>query len=484
LTDQDLNKLTEVVEILRQFKGFSHFQELSGMVQRLENKIFTAKTKQEPVIDFEKNENLKGLEYIETLYQAIINKKALDFVYQSFKARTANNFTFHPYYLKEYRNRWFVLGVKNRKTPLLNLALDRIVSISDSNATYCHPEGFNISKLFEDVIGVTFNPYSEPEKVILFADHTAAPYIATKPIHHSQVEVETLPNGVVFSITVQLNFELEREILGFGDRIKVIAPERLKRRIKAQFENALDLYQYEINPSYLQKNLHKLEYKGFAVFNSVFGKKEIKLMRTAIEKYQKENPVENLHECQTIFHKIPTLQKFAFNQNLLKIIGSIGQNLFLTKAIYLDKLTETNSEVSWHQLMTIDVKNKIDTNGFFGWKNKNGIYEVCPTDDILKNTIIVRIHLEDSNDKNGALRIFSGSHNKKLNQSEIELITQSSIPLTCEIAISGIHIMKPLLLQASSKVTSQKHQKVLHLEFNSMELPNGLQWAEKQSIFS
>ena len=484
LTDQDLNKLTEVVEILRQFKGFSHFQELSGMVQRLENKIFTAKTKQEPVIDFEKNENLKGLEHIETLYQAIINKRALYFIYQSFKARTANSFTFHPYYLKEYRNRWFVLGVKDEKTPLLNLALDRIVSISDSNSTYCHPEGFNISKLFEDVIGVTFNPYSEPEKVILFADHRAAPYIATKPIHHSQVEVETLPNGVVFSITVQLNFELEREILGFGDRIKVIAPERLKRRIKAQFENALDLYQYEINPSYLQKNLHKLEYKGFAIFNSVFGRKEVKQMKIVIQKYQKENPVENLHECRSILHKIPALQKLVFSQNLLKILGSIGQRLFLTKAIYLDKLTEADSELSWHQHMTINVKAKIDTDGFFGWKSKDGIYEVCPTDDILKNTIIVRIHFEDSNDQNGALRIFPGSHNKKLSPSEIELISQSSIPLTCEVAISGIHIMKPLLLHASSEATSRKHQRVLHLEFNTMELPNGLEWAEKQVIFS
>lgn len=484
LTDQDLNKLTEVVEILRQFKGFSHFQELSGMVQRLENKIFTAKTKQQPVIDFEKNENLKGLEHIETLYQAIINKKALDFVYQSFKARSANSFTFHPYYLKEYRNRWFVLGVKDEKTPLLNLALDRIVAITDSVATYCQPEGFNISKLFEDVIGVTFNPYSEPEKVILFADHLAAPYIATKPIHHSQVVVETLPNGVVFSITVQLNFELEREILGFGDRLKVIAPERLKRRIKAQFENALDLYLYEINPSYLQKNLHKLEYRGFTVFNSVFSRKEIKLMKTAIQKYQKENPVDNLHECRNIFHNIPALQKLVFSQNLLKIIGSIGQNLFLTEAIYLDKLTETDREVRWHQHMTINVKTKIDTDGFFGWKSKDGIYEVCPTDDILKNTIIVRIYFEESNDQNGALRIFPGSHDKKLSQSEIELITQSSIPLTCEVAIAGIHIMKPLLLQASSKVTSQKHQRVLHLELNTMELPNGLEWAEKQLIFS
>ena len=74
LTDQDLSKLTEVSEILRQFKGFSYFEELTEMVQRLENKIHAAKTNQEPVIDFEKNDHLKGLEHIETLYQAIIKK--------------------------------------------------------------------------------------------------------------------------------------------------------------------------------------------------------------------------------------------------------------------------------------------------------------------------------------------------------------------------------------------------------------------------
>jgi hypothetical protein len=94
LTDQDLGKLTEVVEILRQFKGFSHFQELSGMVQRLENKIYAAKTNQEPIIDFEKNEDLKGLEHIETLYQAIIKKCTVQLSYQSFKARSANTFLF------------------------------------------------------------------------------------------------------------------------------------------------------------------------------------------------------------------------------------------------------------------------------------------------------------------------------------------------------------------------------------------------------
>ncbi|HEY5823744.1 MAG TPA: WYL domain-containing protein [Cyclobacteriaceae bacterium] len=479
LTDQDLSKLTEVVEILRQFKGFSHFQELSGMVQRLENKIYSAKTKQEPVIDFEKNENLKGLEHIETLYKAIINKNALEFNYQSFKARSANSFTFHPYYLKEYRNRWFVLGVKKRNTPVMTLALDRIVTIQESVTKFAVLPSFNVSEFFNDVIGVTVNQNSTPDKVVIFADHETAPYIVTKPLHHSQQIVETLPNGMVFSIKVQLNFELEREILGFGDRIKVMAPERFKRRIKEQLENALDLYQYELNNTLLQNILKKIEYKGFSILNHVFGRKEINLIKNSIHNYQKENPDEEPHAIRNLFQKIPALPKMVFNTNLLSILGKLNQNLFLTKAIYFDKSPEANWYVTWHQDITINVKDKIETEGFSGWTRKSDEHGVCPPEEILKDTVTIRIHLDDTDEENGALKIVPGSHNKKLSNAEIQLITQNSIPFVCDVDKCGIHIMKPLLLHSSSKATSQKHRRVLHLEFNTLELPNGLEWGER-----
>ena len=71
--------------------------------------------------------------------------------------------------------------------------------------------------------------------------------------------------ALLLALQVQLNFELEREILGFGDHVKVIAPEKLKRRIKETLEQALDLYQYEFNNASLQNNIQKLTYKGFAI---------------------------------------------------------------------------------------------------------------------------------------------------------------------------------------------------------------------------
>jgi predicted DNA-binding transcriptional regulator YafY len=342
LTNQDIGKLTEVVEILRQFKGFSHFQELSGMVQRLENKIHSAKTKQEPVIDFEKNENLKGLEHIEALYRAITNKKAVELSYQSFKAREANDFVFHPCCLKEYRNRWFVLGIKKKDAPIMTLALDRIGAVRDSSVNYIKQKDFNVSEYFRNVIGVTVDSGARAEEVVLFADRETAPYILTKPLHQSQNILEVQPNGVTFSITVQLNFELEREILGFGDRIKVLAPDRLKRRMKEKFEHALDLYQYEFNSHSFPALMKKFEHLGFAILRNVFTRKETNLMKGMIDSYFKNHPNKEPHAIRNLFGEIPSMKDIAINVNLKNILKRIDPNLFISKAIFFDKSPDNN----------------------------------------------------------------------------------------------------------------------------------------------
>lgn len=483
LTQQDLGKLTEVVEILRQFKGFSHFQELSGMVQRLENKIYSAKTNQEPVIDFEKNENLKGLEHIETLYQAIIKKCTVRLCYQSFKARESNTFHFHPYYLKEYRNRWFVIGVKKKGTPIMNLALDRIVSIEDCDVRYVPRQDFNLASYLKDVIGVTVNQNGQVENVLLHADPETAPYIITKPIHHSQQVVETSASGTIFSLHVQLNFELEREILGFGDRVKVVAPEKLKRKIKETLEHAIDRYQYEFNSAALHNNIQKLTHKGFCILHHVFSRKEVHQMKNLIHAYFKSTAqTEDSYAIRNLLNEVPALRKLVLNTNLQRILKAIHPNLFLTKAIFFDKTPTSNWYVSWHQDLVINVAEKIETEGFSAWTKKFGVHGVVPPEEYLKSTFTIRIHLDDTDESNGALKVIPGSHHKKLSDHEINLITQNSIPYTCEVDACGIQIMKPLLLHASSKATSQKHRRVLHLEFNSKTLPNALEWAERTEI--
>jgi len=481
LTDQDLGKLTEVVEILKQFKGFSHFQDLTGMVQRLENKIHTAKTSQEPVIDFEKNENLKGLEYIDPIYQAIINKCPVELGYQSFKAREGNVFKFHPYYLKEYRNRWFVLGIKKRKEPVLTLALDRITELKPCSDTYIEKKNdFQIADHLRDVVGVTVSIGGQTETVTLLADYQTAPYIITKPIHHSQEEIERRPDGVVFSLRVQLNFELEREILGFGNRVKVLTPERLKRRIKENLEEALEAYQFEMSESTISGAIQKLNHRGHATLHNIFNRKELNTIKSKLQQYFKKAELgENVHAVRDILQRLPELKPLLINKRLVHILKKINPKLFLTKAIYFDKTPEANWYVTWHQDAVIQVSEKIETEGYSGWTRKHDAFGVTPPDTILNDTVTIRIHLDDTTTANGALNVIPGSHNKKLTDDEIKLITESCAPTICEIRAGGIHLMKPLLLHSSSKSTNQKPRKVLHLEFNSLDLPNNLTWAER-----
>lgn len=243
LTDQDLNRLTEVVEILKQFKGFSHFQELSGMVQKLEDKVYTSKNKQERIIDFEKNEGLKGLEYLDEIYQAIQKKQTIAITYQSFKARQPGEIIFFPYLLKEYRNRWFLLGIKQGAPRMMTLALDRMKAIKTSIIPFRKNIHYDLSNYYQDVIGVTVSETLRPQIIHLFVYHSNAPYVLTKPLHPSQELVERQQKGIIISIKVQINYELEREILGFGDAMIVLKPQALKDRIWSKLRRANKHYE-------------------------------------------------------------------------------------------------------------------------------------------------------------------------------------------------------------------------------------------------
>ncbi len=486
LTDQDLGKLTEVVSILKQFKGFTHFRELSGMVQKLEDKIYTSKTHERSIIDLEKNDNLKGLEFIDPTYQAILAKKCLEITYRSFKARQESSFVFHPFLLKEHRNRWFVLGKRKKNTGYMLLALDRIEHLKTSDRTLMECNEEEVASYFDHVIGVTVNEGDQPQEVILLAYHENAPYVLTKPLHHSQKKLKITDEGVYIALFVQLNYELERDILAFGDRIKVISPARLRTTIKERLMNAISQYDTELNERSLENYAARLEARGYIIANHIYSRKSIREMRKLIGNYQdsRSGSGDKAYAIRQLFKEIPELKAYCINSNLKKILGNLGHDLFLTKAIFFDKTPETNWYVIWHQDIPINVVEKTETPGYKSWTQKDGIISVIPPEEILKKGVTIRIHLDNTSVDNGALKIIPGSHKKIHNDEEIKLITESSVATNCEVDEGGIHIMKPLLLHASSKSTQQKRRRVIHLEFNSMELGGALKWSEKEEFNS
>ncbi len=480
LTDQDLGKLTEVVDILKQFKGFTHFKELSSMVQKLEDKVHTSKTHERSIIDLEKNEHLRGLEYIDPIYNAILNKKCIEITYQSFKARSKNTFLFHPFLLKEHRNRWFVLGDRDERGERSLLALDRVEQVTQSAKPLKSFDEDLITNYFNNVIGVTVNDGQKPEEVILLSSHDNAPYLITKPLHHSQKVIDKNDEGVLFSLFVQHNFELERDIMAFGERVKVMSPLKLRNVIRKRLQAAIDEYDVELNESSIKNYPRKLDARGSIITSKVYTNKSVNLMGRLIYKYFEKENLKDVHAIRQLFKEIPQLKEVCFNSNLKAILSEFKDQLFLTKAIYFDKPPTANWYVTWHQDLPINVSTKKQIKGYKGWTKKGNVISVIPPDKVLHKTIIIRIHLDDTNEQNGALKIIPGSHKKVHSNKDIELMTGAFV--SCKVNKGGIHIMKPLLLHASSKSTNQKKRRVIHLEFNSMELEKGLEWAEKELI--
>jgi predicted DNA-binding transcriptional regulator YafY len=243
LTSQDLGILQEVSHLLRQFKGFSHFNEVSEMLNKLEDKIYSEKNHRAPVIDFEKNELLTGIEWLDVLYKAIVSETTVEITYQSFKARQASAIIFYPYLLKEYRNRWFILGMKKQEKEICTFALDRIQQVALLPAEiFRQHKNFDPHTYFRDIIGVTRNFAEKPTSILFWASRLHAPYIKTKPIHPSQKIVEELKDGTHFSIDVIPNFELERELIGFGEGLKILSPNNIVRQIRRKARLMLELY--------------------------------------------------------------------------------------------------------------------------------------------------------------------------------------------------------------------------------------------------
>lgn len=242
INSADMEKMKEIVSVLKHLNGFSYFDEMSEMIAKLENNMNKSADKKKNYIQFEGNSRLKGLEHINPLYQTILNRIPILIEYKSFKASTSKREIYYPYLLKEYRNRWFLLA-RPKKGRLMTLALDRLIEFQEiPKEPFMEHDGVNFERYFDDLLGVTKSEKDRAQKVILQFQAKHAPYVLTKPLHHSQQVLKEDENSTIVRIDVVLNFELEREILGFGECVKVLGPRQLAARIKRRLDNASTQY--------------------------------------------------------------------------------------------------------------------------------------------------------------------------------------------------------------------------------------------------
>jgi len=174
----------------------------------------------------------------------------------------------------------------------------------------------------------------------------------------------------------------------------------------------------------------------------------------------------------------PAIQQLAGSERILTLLRPyMAAEPFPVRGIYFDKSADTNWLVSWHQDLTICVKERREIPGFGPWSMKEGLPHVQPPVQVLENMLTVRLHLDDADETNGALRVIPGSHQLgRLSSSEIQRRVDTGKDVMCTAQEGTALLMKPLILHASSRSTSTRHRRVIHLEYACAPLGGGLEW--------
>lgn len=247
LNDEGLDALNSALDILRQLQGFPQLASSIDTISKLNEQISRQTGTSLPAMDMERVEGYSGARFIGTIYDAVRRQQTVVIEYQSFKARHSELLSVYPYLLKEYRNRWFLIGEKtSNRAPQVNIfALDRIHSVSvDKDHPFKKCVDFDPAHFFDDTVGVTKMIGDRARRVVVRVDRDQAPYVETKPFHKSQkVEQRYCDGSIRLSLKVVINNELVRLLLGFGHHVEVIAPPELRADIADIISRAARRYQ-------------------------------------------------------------------------------------------------------------------------------------------------------------------------------------------------------------------------------------------------
>lgn len=177
---------------------------------------------------------------------------------------------------------------------------------------------------------------------------------------------------------------------------------------------------------------------------------------------------------------LPTVAELARSARVLELVRPhLPSEPSPVRAIYFDKSPEKNWLVPWHQDLTLALRARAEVPGFGPWSVKDGIPHVQPPIELFQQMLTVRLHLDDADENNGALRVLPGSHRfGRLDAPQIQALRDEHADFLCAASTGDALLMRPLLLHASSRSNCDRHRRILHIEYASFALPSGLEWNE------
>jgi len=235
LNQTDIKALELAATTLKQYQYIPIMKAFTTTIDKIIRVVNRAKrSNHESILDFiefEKTPVAQGLEFIDMIIDAIQNNKALSITYQKFGHEPSEKQIIHPYFLKEYRNRWYTVVFNENKDEIRTYALDRIKALLNISSPYFQNKYIDTKEYLSNCVGINLMD-NNIETVQLHFTSKEGNYIRTQPIHKSQIIIkDSAKEGLIIEYKIIINYELIGIILSYGSDVKVLKPKSLANKI-------------------------------------------------------------------------------------------------------------------------------------------------------------------------------------------------------------------------------------------------------------
>jgi predicted DNA-binding transcriptional regulator YafY len=240
LSDDELNALWMAVQLVQQYQGTQLVRHFEGAIDKVVQMVKRLRepAAREPFIAYEEAPYYRGIHYLDVLTDAIARRKPQRIAYQKFNAKQSEDHVFHPYLLKEFKDRWYVLGYSDARNNVITLALDRIEGITAEPIRYKTEARPSSRNYFKNTIGIT-HAQGPVEEIILWFSPQQGHYIKTQHLHSTQQVMQDDDTGLVIKLKLIINYEFTSLLLGFCPEVEVRQPVHLRQQLHELLEKGL-----------------------------------------------------------------------------------------------------------------------------------------------------------------------------------------------------------------------------------------------------
>lgn len=244
LNTDEIKALVFAATTLEQFKDVSIFNEFSGAVQKIVDAVNVRRMQKDSssynFIEFEKMPSYQGSEHLPVLIRTLQERCVVQFKYQTFQYQKMKHHTVHPILLKEFHNRWYLIGYCEKAQKILTYGLDRISEIETDTSIPFREFDFDPVTHYQNTFGIMV--HNEPEKIILRFIRKQGLYVLSQPVHASQEVLEETSEHTTIKLTMDINYELLSLILSWGPEVEVLEPVSLREVIREKIKKMTDVY--------------------------------------------------------------------------------------------------------------------------------------------------------------------------------------------------------------------------------------------------